>query len=127
MRVEPRPVAPNRMMLMTLVFLGSILGGLAVAFLTSQIKPRVSDRKMLRDITGLPVLGSVAPVSLSLGAFNLTVAGSGFVNCARVLWNGAPLTTTFVSSSKLTATGTTTQLGSVSVTVANPGPGAVSI
>lgn len=93
---------------------------------TSAAQPTVRASNTITVRNPTPVLGSVAPVSVSLGAFNLTVAGSGFVNGARVLWNGAPLTTTFVSSSKLTATGTTTQLGSVSVTVANPGPGAVS-
>ncbi len=61
-RVDPVPVAPNRMLLMSLVFLGSLGGGLAVAFLLSQIKPTVSDRKMLREITGLPVLGAVAMI-----------------------------------------------------------------
>jgi hypothetical protein len=55
----------------------------------------------------------------------LTVNGSNFVNGAQVKWNGTPLTTSFNSSAKLTATGTAAQTGSVS-TVANPGPGAVS-
>src|SRR5258706_14866714 len=61
-RVDPKPVAPNRILLMTMVFLGSLVGGVAVAFLFSQIKPTVSDRKVLRDVTGLPVLGSVAMI-----------------------------------------------------------------
>jgi len=93
---------------------------------TSAAQPTVSASNTITVRNPTPVLGSVAPVSVSLGAFNLTVAGSGFVNGARVLWNGAPLATTFVSSSKHTATGATTQLGTRSVTDANPGPGAVS-
>ncbi len=36
-------------------------------------------------------------------AFTLTVNGTGFVSGATVNWNGAPLTTTFVSQSQLTA------------------------
>ena len=72
-----------------------------------------------------PSLSSVVPASISLGPFSLTVNGSGFVNGAKVLLNGTPLATTFVSSAKLTATGTTSQAGSASITVAN-GPGAVS-
>jgi hypothetical protein len=35
--------------------------------------------------------------------FTLTVNGAGFVSGATVDWNGAPLTTTFVTSSQLTA------------------------
>jgi hypothetical protein len=72
-----------------------------------------------------PSLSSVMPASISPGPFSLTVNGSGFVNGAKVLLNGTPLATTFVSSAKLTATGTTSQAGSASITVAN-GSGAVS-
>lgn len=61
-RVEPKPVAPNRVLLVSLVFLGSLIGGLGVSLLMSQIKPTVSDRKVLRELTGLPVLGSVAMI-----------------------------------------------------------------
>src|SRR5207237_8058044 len=73
-----------------------------------------------------PSLGSVVPAPIPPGPFSLTVDGNGFVNGARVLWNGAPLATAFVSSAKLTATGTASQVGSASITVANPGPAAVS-
>src|SRR5262249_49989941 len=40
--------------------------------------------------------------------------------------NNAPLLTVFVSSTKLTATGNAAQTGSATITVANPGPEAVS-
>jgi len=36
-------------------------------------------------------------------AFTLTVNGTGFASTAAVLWNGTARATTFVSSSKLTA------------------------
>lgn len=73
-----------------------------------------------------PLLKSVTPTSVGVGEFNLTVNGSRFANGAQVLWNGTPLTTQFVSSSRLTATGKASQTGTVRVTVANPGPEAVS-
>jgi hypothetical protein len=63
---------------------------------------------------------TVAPGSQS---FTLTVNGTGFVPGAAVNWNGAPLTTTFVSSSQLTATvpdGNVAKAGTASVTVVNP-------
>ena len=73
-----------------------------------------------------PALGALTPNPLPLGPFTLQVSGSKFVNGAQVLWNGQALTTSFVSATKLTATGTASQLGAISITVANPGPNAVS-
>ncbi len=74
----------------------------------------------------IPWVTSVTPSQLAPGAFTLTVDGSRFVNGAEVRWNGAPLVTTFVSGTRLVATGNATVGGPASVTVANPGPGAVS-
>src|SRR5262249_2940975 len=74
----------------------------------------------------VPTLYSVAPSSLPVGAFSLSVSGIKFVSGAQVKWNGTPLATTYVSASQLTATGTAPQLGSVAITVANPGPSAES-
>ena len=74
----------------------------------------------------VPYVTGVAPNPLPPGPFTLTVTGSRFLNGAQVLWNGLPLTTSFVSSTQLTAVGNAAQLGNASVGVANPGPGAVS-
>jgi polysaccharide chain length determinant protein (PEP-CTERM system associated) len=61
-RVSPRPVAPNRVMLVSMVFLGALVGGVGVAFLMGQIRPTFSDRKALREISGLPILGTVTMI-----------------------------------------------------------------
>jgi uncharacterized protein (DUF1800 family) len=74
----------------------------------------------------IPRADSVSPTTIAPGPFTLTVNGSRYVNGAQVLWNGSSLATTFVSSTRLTATGTATQLGSFFISVANPGPEAVS-
>ena len=74
-----------------------------------------------------PLLGDVTPSSIPVGSFSLEVHGSGFVDGAQVLWNEAPLATTFVSSTFLRATGSATQTGTARVAVANPGPGSVSV
>jgi hypothetical protein len=58
--------------------------------------------------------------------FTLAANGTGFVSAAVVNWNGVPLTTTFVSSSQLTATvpaANVAKPGTASVTVTNPAPG----
>lgn len=73
-----------------------------------------------------PGITSLGPNTLPLGPFALQVRGRNFVRGARVLWNDVPLTTTFTSSMSLMATGTAAHAGAVKITVANPGPGAVS-
>ena len=74
----------------------------------------------------IPYLTSAAPNPMPPGAFTLNMTGSRFVSGAQVLWNGTPLATNFVSATQLTATGNATQLGVATLTVMNPGPGAVS-
>jgi uncharacterized protein (DUF1800 family) len=73
----------------------------------------------------VPIVSGASPASIPVGTFTLTVTGSEFVSGAQVMFGGAALTTTFVSSTQLTATGTATagQVGTVTVTVSNPNPG----
>jgi hypothetical protein len=59
-------------------------------------------------------------------AFTLTVNGLGFLSTSTVNWNGSPRTTTFVSSTQLTAAISAADIasaGTASVTVVNPTPG----
>jgi uncharacterized protein (DUF1800 family) len=76
----------------------------------------------------VPVLSAIAPNSISIGTFQITVTGSSFVNGAVISFGGQSLPTTFVSSTQLTATGTAVagQVGSVPVTVVNPNPGTIT-
>ena len=69
-----------------------------------------------------PELASIAPTLVATGSFSITVNGSGFASGAVVLLAGSPLATAFVSSTRLTATGTAAA-GSFSVVVTNPDPG----
>ena len=59
-RVEPKPVAPNRVLLMPVSLLAAIAAGLGVAFLLSQVKPVFFDAASLRQVTQLPLLGVVS-------------------------------------------------------------------
>lgn len=59
-RVPLTPSAPNRPLLMSLVLLGALAGGIAIAFLISQFRPTFNDRWTLRNATGLPLLGAVS-------------------------------------------------------------------
>lgn len=59
-------------------------------------------------------------------AFTITTNGTGFISGATVNFNGTPLTTTFVSSSQLTAAVPASSIasaGTASITVTNPTPG----
>ncbi|MFZ0523845.1 MAG: DUF1800 family protein [Candidatus Acidiferrales bacterium] len=73
----------------------------------------------------IPQIAGVTPSSVKVGTFTLTINGSDFVKGATVSFGGANLSTTFVSSTQLSASGTATsaQVGSVAVTVTNPDPG----
>ena len=54
-----KPSAPNRLLLSSGVLLAGVLLGTAVAFLFGQLRPTFDERKVLNEVTGLPVLGSV--------------------------------------------------------------------
>jgi hypothetical protein len=76
----------------------------------------------------LPTLSSISPASVSAGsaAFTLTLTGSGFISGSVVHVNGASRTTTFVSSSQLTAQISASDVATgtnLSITVFNPAPG----
>ncbi len=70
-----------------------------------------------------PTLTGISPASTNLGAFSLAITGASFVSGAQVLLNNAPLATTFVSSTQLTATGNAATAGTFPVAVQNPDPG----
>jgi polysaccharide chain length determinant protein (PEP-CTERM system associated) len=73
-RVGTQPVSPNRPMLLIGVLLGSIVGGLAVAFLRDQTVSAFHDLRELRKVTGKPILGVVTKVE-GAGARRKRLAG----------------------------------------------------
>jgi uncharacterized protein (TIGR03437 family) len=68
-----------------------------------------------------PVLTSLSPSTAiaGAGAFTVTASGSGFVSGSVVQWNGAALTTVFVSATQLTATVPASDVASVGVAEVN--------
>jgi len=60
--VPSQPAWPNRPLLLSLVTLGGLGAGVAVAFLLSQLRRTVAARRALRELTGLPLLGAVSRV-----------------------------------------------------------------
>ena len=57
--VPNHPTGPNRVRLFSLVFVGALVAGLAAAFMMSQLRPTFLSQSTLREVTGLPVLGSI--------------------------------------------------------------------
>lgn len=76
----------------------------------------------------VPILNSLSASSLLAGGPSTTLSANGqdFVASSTVLWNGAPLPTTFVSATQLSASVSSSLLatpGSALITVSTPGPG----
>jgi uncharacterized protein (DUF1800 family) len=87
--------------------------------------PTVQGTSSVTLLNPIPVVSSVSPQIIGVGAFTIQVNGSGFLSGAQVMFGTTALTTSFVSATQLNATGTAVaaQAGSVSVTVVNPAPG----
>jgi polysaccharide chain length determinant protein (PEP-CTERM system associated) len=58
-RVSPRPVSPNRRILIPLALFVALAAGLGAAYLFSESRPTVYDGRVLREVSGLPLLGVV--------------------------------------------------------------------
>lgn len=62
-RTSRTPVGPNRIVLLSLALAASLATGLAVSFAASQLRPTFFDASTLREVTGLPLLGSVSKLA----------------------------------------------------------------
>jgi hypothetical protein len=77
---------------------------------------------------GRPIIASVSPTSAVEGgpSFVLTVTGASFTTNSKVLWNGSPLATTFITGTILNATVPAADIaeeGTASVVVSDPSGG----
>lgn len=61
-RVSPKPVAPNRLLLMPLALLAALGAGLLISLIASQLRAVYFDARTLREAVGLPMLGVVTLV-----------------------------------------------------------------
>ena len=100
-----------------------------IVTVTSTAAPTVSASATVTLLNPYPTVASTSPANVAVGAFTLTINGSGFVPGAQVLFGGVPLVTTYVSATRLTASGTATGAQSgdqIPVTVMNPDPGSAT-
>src|SRR6185503_17252656 len=89
-----------------------------------------SNQVAMSESNPTPALSGVTPNAFVLGqsGATLTLSGTGFVSGSKVYWDGTALTTTYVSSTSLSAAApaslfATTTLSTPKVTVVNPVPG----
>lgn len=61
-RVSPKPVAPNRLLLLLLALISALGAGAFTAFTASQLRPVFHDARTLRNVIDLPLLGAVTLV-----------------------------------------------------------------
>ncbi len=59
-QVPTKPSEPNRILLSSGVFVGGLVAGLGVALLLSLLRPVFTSPQQVRDVTDLPLLGSVS-------------------------------------------------------------------
>jgi uncharacterized protein (DUF1800 family) len=112
---EGNYTAPNN-----IVGLGSV-----TVTATSNANSAKSDSAVVTLTNPVPTLTSVAPSTLGLGSFQITLYGTGFVATSAATFGGQAMQVTYVTSTMITAIGTASnsQVGTVAVVVTNPAPG----
>jgi hypothetical protein len=93
---------------------------------TSAASTSASASSALTILNPTPTLVGTNPASTGTGSFSLTLTGTNFISGAQVMLGNTTLTTTFVSSTQLTASGSESTAGIYSITVVNPDPGSSS-
>ena len=129
--------APRHSLALTVVFLTvisrrqcNVLGAASAMALFSVLIGLIAcggsgSENHLSPLNPVPVVSRVSPdaVVANSSAFTLVINGSNFVNSAKVQFNGKNGSTTYVSSTQLSAVIPACDLGVYSVTVTNPSPG----
>ena len=74
-------------------------------------------------LSNVPVITAALPSPIPVGNFTISVSGSNFLSGAQVIFAGTMLPTTYISSTSLSAAGTSSAAGTVALQVINPGTG----
>lgn len=84
--ISPRkPAGPKRLRFLTVALLGGVGVGIGLAFLLNELRPVFLNTRALREITGLPVLGSVSLKLLPKQQFRLRIQLAAFALVALSL------------------------------------------
>lgn len=89
--IPAAPDKPDRLILLTMVMIGGIVGGVGLAWLYAQIKPPIFTRSQLERMTSYPVLGSVSmiwtPTEIAARRVGVLSLSSVFV-CLFLVYGG---------------------------------------
>jgi len=103
--------------------------GAVIVTATATADPTLSASVTVTLQNPFPTLASAYPSNTAVGPFTLTLNGSSFVPGAQVLFGGVPLATTYLSATRLMATGTASETQSgqqIPIAVMNPDPGSAT-
>jgi polysaccharide chain length determinant protein (PEP-CTERM system associated) len=91
--VPLNPTSPNRPLFISIVLIGGILAGGVFGFVLYQLRPTFDDVGSLKDITGVPVLGSISMVRTReyLRRRRLSLASFGVAFVALIMVYGGIL------------------------------------
>ncbi len=111
-----------------------LVNGVSVGAVTTYTFPPVTENETISAtfmINGPLSIIQLTPSSATAGGdgFTLTVNGTGYTSSSKVNWNGVSRSTTYVSSTQLTATipvSDITSAGTANITVFNPPEGTTS-
>ena len=84
-QVPAQPSGPNRPLMSSGVLVASIIVGILLAILLSQLRPTFYDQRTLRQITGLPVFGSVSRIWTPQLLLKKRVEFGGFLSVTVLL------------------------------------------
>jgi hypothetical protein len=59
-RADAKPVAPRRLLLLAGILVAALAGGAGLSYLLALMRPVVSSARALRELSGLPVIGTVS-------------------------------------------------------------------
>jgi uncharacterized protein (DUF1800 family) len=92
---------------------------------TSVVDTTKSGSATITLLNPVPALTAITPGTIGLGAFQLTLYGTGFVATSTATFGGQPIQVTYVTDTMITTIGTAsnTQVGNINVIVTNPAPG----
>lgn len=93
---------------------------------TSTAYPTKSGSSQITIVRPIPQIWSASPSSFAVGSFTVRLNGAKFTPDAVGLFNGQPVTTTYVSSTDLRLAGTASAAGTFPIAVRLPGPGGVT-
>jgi len=84
-RVPLKPSGPNRLLLSTASMIAAIGAGVGLAFLFSQLRPAIYDRRTLKIVSGYPVFGVVSRYWTSDLLVKKRIEFGGFITVALML------------------------------------------